>query len=334
MPRDGSGVASKPAGTTFSPNTTIESSKVNGVLDDIYALLNEATPITAGGTGGVTAAAARTNLAVPGLATENVFTKTQIWAKGADVASATALTTTDDGNYFDITGTTAITSIATVGVGAAIKLHFDGVLTLTHHATDLILPTAADITTAAGDEAEFVEYATGDWRCVSYTRASGSALVTLTLGTPVSISSSGTTFTGIPSWAKRVRVMLVGVSLSGSANIFVRLGDSGGVENTGYTGQVVQINSSPSVSGATFSAGFQLTIGTDPAYAWETTIELNLIDPSLNRWLASGAVCTTADARVNIVTGYKALSGTLDRIQILQSAADTFDSGQVNVSWE
>ena len=92
--------------------------------------------------------------------------------KGDDVASANALTL-GSGNYFDITGTTAITSIGTRGVGTTVKLHFDGALTLTHHATDLILPGAANITTAAGDEAEFVEYASGDWRCTNYQRASG-----------------------------------------------------------------------------------------------------------------------------------------------------------------
>lgn len=96
------------------------------------------------------------------------------WCKGADIASASALTLGGDGNYFDITGTTAITSIATVGVGMAVLLQFDAALTLTHHATDLILPGGANITTAAGDHAIFVEYATGDWRCVSYTRG-GSA---------------------------------------------------------------------------------------------------------------------------------------------------------------
>lgn len=100
------------------------------------------------------------------------------YSKGADVASATALTLGTDGNYFDITGTTTITSIATTGkVGTVVKLHFDGILTLTHHATDLVLPSGANITTAAGDEAEFVEYAAGDFRCTSYTRASGSPLI-------------------------------------------------------------------------------------------------------------------------------------------------------------
>jgi len=91
-----------------------------------------------------------------------------IWSKGADVASATALNLGSDGNSFDITGTTTITSIATEGVGTWAALQFDGALTFTHHATNLILPGGANITTAAGDIAIMYEYATGDWRCMSY----------------------------------------------------------------------------------------------------------------------------------------------------------------------
>lgn len=97
----------------------------------------------------------------------------QKWAKGADVASGTALPLITDGNYFDVTGTTTITSFNSVGVGTVIGLHFDGALTLTHNATDLILPSGANITTAAGDEALFVEYASGDYRCISYQKANG-----------------------------------------------------------------------------------------------------------------------------------------------------------------
>ena len=98
------------------------------------------------------------------------------WSKGADVASASTLTLGTDGNYFDITGTTTITSIGSLGIGTVVMLHFDGILTLTHNATDLILPGGVDITTTSGDEAIFVEYASGDWRCVAYTKASGKAV--------------------------------------------------------------------------------------------------------------------------------------------------------------
>lgn len=62
MPRNGSGVMSKPAGTTAVANTTIESAKFNQVVDDIIQDLNDARPVSAGGTGGTSAAAARSNL--------------------------------------------------------------------------------------------------------------------------------------------------------------------------------------------------------------------------------------------------------------------------------
>lgn len=100
------------------------------------------------------------------------------WSKGADVASAAALPILKDGNFFDVTGTTTITSINTSGhIGTVIKLQFDSALTLTHNATDLILPAGLDIVTAAGDVLEFVEYATGDWVCTNYLKASGSPIV-------------------------------------------------------------------------------------------------------------------------------------------------------------
>jgi len=90
------------------------------------------------------------------------------WKKGADIASANALTLGDDGNYFDITGTTAITSIVATDIGKVFRLHFDGALTLTHHSTNLVIPSAANITTIAGDEAVFVAYDTGDVRLIGY----------------------------------------------------------------------------------------------------------------------------------------------------------------------
>jgi hypothetical protein len=95
------------------------------------------------------------------------------WTKGADVASASALPVLTDGNYFDVTGTTDITSINSMSVtpGVQIKLHFDSSLIITHHATNLIMPNGVSLEVFAGDEVEFVEYASGDYRCTGYVQA-------------------------------------------------------------------------------------------------------------------------------------------------------------------
>lgn len=68
MPRNGSGVYSKPAGTTAVANAVIESVDYNATIDDIVADLNAARPITAGGTGATSAAGARTNLGISKIA--------------------------------------------------------------------------------------------------------------------------------------------------------------------------------------------------------------------------------------------------------------------------
>jgi hypothetical protein len=136
------------------------------------------------------AAAARSTLDAAALTVANVFTKTQTWKYGADVASVNALTL-GDGNVFNITGTTAITSIGTKGIGTVVVLRFAGALTLTHHATDLYLGDAGlNITTKAGDHAILVEYAAGDWRLVSYFTVDGRAVWSYTSG-PQAITAAG-----------------------------------------------------------------------------------------------------------------------------------------------
>lgn len=99
-------------------------------------------------------------------------------AKGADIASAaTTNIGAATGNYINITGTTTITGLGTVQAGTRRIVNFTGSLTLTHNATSLILPSGANIGTAAGDTAEFVSLGSGNWKCVSYMKASGAALV-------------------------------------------------------------------------------------------------------------------------------------------------------------
>lgn len=91
------------------------------------------------------------------------------------IASAT---TTDLGSkaahYLTISGTVTITALGTIKAGTVKFLTFSDALTLTHNATTLILPGAANVTTAAGDSAIVVSEGSGNWRLIDYKRASGS----------------------------------------------------------------------------------------------------------------------------------------------------------------
>ena len=126
--------------------------------------------LTEGGTGASTALAARTNL------------ETNICKKGSDIASGSPTVTTT-GNYFDVTGTTTITAFV-VDANRQFFCQFDGALQLTHNATDLDLPGEANITTAAGDVAEFFSTGSNDVHCVNYTKADGTAVVASAGGGP------------------------------------------------------------------------------------------------------------------------------------------------------
>lgn len=139
-------------------------------------------------------------------------------AKGTDIASAT---TTDigaaTGNYVVITGTTTITGLGTVQAGTRREVNFSGILTLTHNGTSLILPTGANITTAAGDTATFISLGSGNWVCVNYQRASGEALVGAASNT-FTIQCAFTTITTVNDGTSYHFGILQGVSASGTAN--------------------------------------------------------------------------------------------------------------------
>lgn len=97
---------------------------------------------------------------------------------GTDVASAATVDLRQSaitGRKVNITGTTAITAIQ-IEIGQTRIVKFTGVLTLTYNASSLILPTAANITTAAGDYAEIVGIS-GGVEVYNYVRASGQPLI-------------------------------------------------------------------------------------------------------------------------------------------------------------
>jgi hypothetical protein len=151
---------------------------------------------------------------------------------------------------------------------------------------------------------------------------------TIVQGTAVA-STSGTSidFTGIPSWAKRITVMFSGVSTTGSSNMLVQLGDSGGIENTGYVSQSTDgTNSASSTAGLIVQAN---QIATD-------TLVGQIIINNLtgNTWVSS-AIVLPSSYGTHMGAGSKTTSATLDRIRITTVlGTPTFDAGTINIQYE
>lgn len=100
---------------------------------------------------------------------------------GADIASASTLNlSAATGDIIDVTGATSITAV-TLSEGKRRWVRFADALTLTNGAS-LVLPTGANITTAAGDYALFVGYAASVVRCAAYIPASGQPLAATATG--------------------------------------------------------------------------------------------------------------------------------------------------------
>lgn len=256
-------------------------------------------------------------------------------SKGADIASASSLPTPTDGNFSVVTGTTTITSIATSGkVGTKVTRQFSDALVLTHHATDLILPSGANITTAAGDVAEFIEYASGDWVCVNYERKNGKSLVSdLTLGTAQATTSGTAKDFSIPSGQKETTLGLIGVSTNGSSSFLVRIGNTT-PETTGYVGY----GQTNTVSGtAPQTNGFNIHVANSASglFTGHVTIRLMNVDGGNYTYLASWKVVNTqATNSVCTGEGYITLSAEMDIVRLTTVSGDTFDAGTVNILGE
>ena len=90
MPRDGSNIYHRPAGTDGVPNFPIESSKYNAFAADLEQDLNLPRPVVAGGSGANNATDALFNLKAE-MATQIVTNwDSQIWLPGSFYAASSA----------------------------------------------------------------------------------------------------------------------------------------------------------------------------------------------------------------------------------------------------
>jgi hypothetical protein len=149
----------------------------------------------------------------------------------------------------------------------------------------------------------------------------------LTVGT-VQASTSGTAidFNSLPASIKRVTILFDQVSLSGTDNLLVQLGDSGGLETTGYT-SVSEFEGSL----ANGTTGFIIRVA---VAARNFTGHMVISRVTANTWISSHHGGDSAAAASAVGGGRKSLSAELDRIRITRTGTDTFDAGQINIMYE
>ena len=142
MPRDGSNIYHRPAGTDGIPDYPIESSKYNANVADVEQDLNLPRPIVAGGTGATSADGALTNLSAEKAAQIVTNWDNTVWMAGSYYAATTA------------TGIAPVTGHAFAGIAY--------VSNATVPITDMVLE-ATDVTDYANPDQYIRTMAAGVW---------------------------------------------------------------------------------------------------------------------------------------------------------------------------
>jgi len=155
----------------------------------------------------------------------------------------------------------------------------------------------------------------------------GSSIVS---GTAVTVTGTPSTveFTGIPSWAKRVSLILSELSINGTNDCFFQFGN-GSFVTSGYVSYGARTTGA-GLDGVNGTAGIILNMSA----ATETVNGIfTAANVSGNTWSGSytfGSSTLTGFFGAGGIT----LGGVLDRIRIITSGGNTFDTGVVNVFWE
>jgi hypothetical protein len=149
-----------------------------------------------------------------------------------------------------------------------------------------------------------------------------------TSGNAVAASGTAIDFTSIPSWAKRIEIPISGLSTNGTSAVLVQLGDSGGIETTGYISSTSIVTG---VTNTTFGFGVIATPAVDSVM--HGLVSLSLVDASTNTWSCAFVGGGSNAAYVLIQGGSKSLSAALDRVRLTTFGGDTFDAGSVRINY-
>jgi hypothetical protein len=149
-------------------------------------------------------------------------------------------------------------------------------------------------------------------------------------GTSVA-TTSGTSidFTSIPSWVKRITIMINGVSTNGTSLVIFQLGSTT-FTTTGYVGYA---NAWTGPTPTSITTGLGTTTNNAAVDARQGTMTITNITG--NTWVGQGNYMLTTSTNGGVAVGNITLGGVLDRVRLTTvNGTDTFDAGSVNILYE
>jgi hypothetical protein len=353
VPRNGANIYSAPAGTLATTQTVIESAKYNAFVNDLVTDANTARPVVAGGTGSSTASGARTNLGAQ--AADATLTSLSGLTLAADKGLYS--TAADTLALFDLTAAgrallddaNAAAQRVTLGLGSGIaaatptvtdanSVTESGFYTVGSPFTNAPTANAYRMIVSMSDANNGFQIAalsgpddtlwyrqkvTGTWR--AWVQIIDSSRLRVVSAGIVTTSGTAAGITGIPTWANWLRIYFVGVSLSGTDNLLVRIGPSAGLETTLYSG----VSQAGATVASSFS-GFPILVG-NAAYDVHGSMEIRRTNGNL--WSSSHAVGLTNGSFAASGGGSKVLAATLSQVSVIATGSNTFDAGQIVIEY-
>lgn len=264
-----------------------------------------------------------------------------IHRKGADIASAgTTDLSAATGDFVDVTGTTTITALGTVTAGVERVVRFTGALTLTHNGTSLILPGAANITTAANDRATFRSLGSGNWICIDYTKADGTPIVGgsqdwVLISTATASASSAINFTGLSSTYYAYKIVITNlVPATDNTSLYFLTSTNGGssydagASDYAWVRRVNALTTTTSISSTGDDADAQIVIVNAVGNSTNETLnaEVVLFNPSGTTFfrIATTVIYKASDAVEYFVqtAGVRASAADVDAVRFIMNSGN------------
>ena len=144
-------------------------------------------------------------------------------------------------------------------------------------------------------------------------------------------SGGDVTFSSIPAGVKMIVISFMGFSEANGYDLFVQLGDSGGIETSGYLGDNSNIYSATAATSGSTTDSMQVNIMAAADVSHGTMI-LTLGDAQ-NTWTQMHVLASSQANKVFWGAAAKTLSGELTQLKI-GAAAGTMDAGSVNIMYQ
>jgi hypothetical protein len=143
-----------------------------------------------------------------------------------------------------------------------------------------------------------------------------------------SATGSSITFGSLPSTVRKITILLNNVGASGTDNLLIRVGTSGGLITTGYTSRS-QFADASSTSGSTATNGF---LHWQNSGSVESAGAIELFNIADDVWVEKGI--TSSSGALLFSAGVVDAGAQVTQVAIQLTGANTFDAGSFGLFYE